>query len=89
MPVHLDLGSVTGAELAWLEFLDSAWVDAEFDAIVEAEWPNKPLRRPFTRPHRSPWWPRWTPAGTCHQTTCEWSTRLDPKAPRQRSPPGT
>lgn len=58
MPVHLDLCSATLVELRMPGLLDPEWVDAEFDAIVAAEFPNKPPRRPVTQPHRSPRWPR-------------------------------
>lgn len=88
MPNHLDLCSKASAELPWLDLLDREWVEAEFDAIVAAEWPNKPPRLPKTRPHRSPWRPRWTPSVPCSPAVRGWSTRLDPRVPRQRSPPG-
>lgn len=80
------------ADLAidWVQNLDSAWIHAEFDAIVAASYPTKPPscppRRP-TAPPRRPHRPNPRPADDHTRSKPHDRIPRRPQWRRSRSPP--
>lgn len=74
----------------WVQTLDSAWIHAEFDAIVAASYPTKPPSRPPRRPTAPPRRPRPPDPGPADHSGEPKPHDRVPRRPqwrRSRSPP--